>query len=95
MRHGRFLDSATEFSMDVLATKVPTPTILLFISGMVMVATLWFSKKARYVADTEINLSREGDAKERFKPNILSRGLVRLYNVSIQNILKRYCPIPS
>ncbi|MGB5460351.1 MAG: inorganic phosphate transporter [Eudoraea sp.] len=70
--------AATEFSMDVLATKVPTPTILLFISGMVMVATLWFSKKARYVADTEINLAREGDAKERFKPNNLSRGLVRL-----------------
>jgi phosphate/sulfate permease len=43
-----------------------------------MVATLWFSKKARYVADTEINLAREGDAKERFKPNNLSRGLVRL-----------------
>jgi len=70
--------AATEFSMDVLATKVPTPTILLFISGMIMVATLWFSKKARYVADTEINLAREGDAKERFKPNNLSRGLVRL-----------------
>lgn len=69
--------AATEFSMDVLATKVPTPTILLFISGMVMVATLWFSKKARYVADTEINLAREGDVKERFKPNNLARGLVR------------------
>ncbi len=69
--------AASEFSMEVLATKVPTPTILLFISGMVMVATLWFSKKARNVADTEINLAREGDGKERFKPNNLSRGLVR------------------
>ena len=69
--------AATEFSMEVLASKVPTPTILLFISGMIMVLTLWFSKKARYVADTEINLAREGDAKERFKPNNLSRGLVR------------------
>jgi len=69
--------AATEFSMGVLATKVPTPTILLFISGMIMVATLWFSKKARYVADTEINLAREGEAKERFEPNMLSRNLVR------------------
>ncbi|WP_297763031.1 inorganic phosphate transporter [uncultured Muriicola sp.] len=68
---------ATEFSMGVLATKVPTPTILLFLSGMVMVATLWFSKKARYVADTEINLSRQSDTKERFEPNFLSRNLVR------------------
>lgn len=69
---------ATEFSMDVLSNKVPTPTLLLFISGIIMVATLWLSKKARYVADTEINLSREGEAKERFQPNFISRGLVRI-----------------
>ncbi len=68
---------ATDFGMQVLATKVPTPTLLLFLSGMIMVVTLWFSKKARYVADTEINLSREGEAKERFQPNILSRAIVR------------------
>lgn len=70
--------AATEFSMSILATKVPTPTLLLFLSGMVMVATLWFSKKARHVADTEINLSREGESNERFQPNVLSRGIVRL-----------------
>lgn len=69
--------AATEFPMDFLAKKVPTPTILLFIAGMVMVLTLWFSKKARYVTETEINLSREGDGKERFNPNFLSRGFVR------------------
>ena len=70
--------AATEFSMSILATKVPTPTLLLFLSGMVMVATLWFSNKARHVADTEINLSREGESNERFQPNVLSRGIVRL-----------------
>lgn len=69
---------ASEFSMGILATKVETPTILLFLSGMIMVVTLWLSKKARYVADTEINLSREGEAKEKFQPNFLSRGLVRI-----------------
>ena len=52
--------AASDFSMEVLATKVPTPTLLLFISGLVMVLTLWFSKKAKYVTETEINLSREG-----------------------------------
>ena len=70
--------AATEFSMSILATKVPTPTLLLFLSGMIMVVTLWLSKKARHVADTEINLSREGESKERFQPNVLSRGIVRL-----------------
>lgn len=68
---------ASAFSMSVLSSKVPTPTVLLFISGLVMVVTLWLSKKARYVADTEINLAREGEAKERFEPNYLSRILVR------------------
>lgn len=67
----------TEFNMSVLAEKVATPTALLFVSGMIMVLTLWFSKKARYVTQTEINLSREGESKERFQPNFLSRGIVR------------------
>ena len=69
--------SASEFNMVVLEQTVTTPTIALFLSGMIMVVTLWFSKKARYVAETEINLSREGASKERFEPNFLSRGLVR------------------
>ncbi len=68
---------ANQFEMTILAEKVPTPTVLLFFSGMIMVLTLWFSKKARYVTQTEINLSREGESKERFEPNFLSRGLVR------------------
>jgi Na+/phosphate symporter len=42
-----------------------------------MVVTLWLSKKAKYVTQTEVNLSREGDAKERFEPNYLSRVIVR------------------
>ena len=69
--------AANEFAMDILGKKVPTPTFLLFFAGLVMVVTLWFSKKARYVAETEINLSREGDGKERFDPNFFSRALVR------------------
>lgn len=82
---------ATEFSMGVLASKVPTPTVLLFISGMVMVATLWFSKKARYVADTEINLAREGEGKERFQSNFLSRSIVRL-SIGISEAMQAILP---
>ena len=82
---------AAEFSMNILAKKVPTPTFLLFASGMVMVATLWFSKKARYVAETEINLAREGESKERFNPNFLSRGIVR-FAMSISNYSQAILP---
>ena len=45
---------ATEFSMEILSTKVETPTLLLFLSGMIMVVTLWLSKKARYLSNWEI-----------------------------------------
>ena len=76
---------ATEFSMEVLAGKVPTPTVFLFIAGLIMVATLWFSSKARKVADTEVSLARQEEGHERFQPNAISRGVVRI-SVGISNI---------
>jgi phosphate/sulfate permease len=85
---------ATEFSMEILATKVPTPTILLFLAGMVMVVTLWISSKAKKVTKTEIDLARQQDTKERFKPNFLSRGLVRL-SVNFSNITSKLLPQSS
>src|SRR6056300_1006374 len=84
---------ATEFSMEMLSNKVPTPTLLLFISGGVMVATLWLSKKSRYVSETEINLAREGESKERFNPNALSRIIVRVA-VNIGTLLTFVTPKP-
>ncbi|AXP80940.1 Phosphate transporter family protein [Mariniflexile rhizosphaerae] len=76
--------SPEAFSMGFLSDKVPTPTFLLIIAGLVMVATLWLSKKAKNVTETEINLSREGDGKERFQPNFLSRSFVRFAMLSSQ-----------
>ncbi len=69
--------AANEFTMGILGEKVPTPTLLLFIAGMVMVLTLWFSSKAKKVLKTSIDLSSQGETNERFQPNSLSRGLVR------------------
>jgi len=69
--------AATEFSMEILADKVPTPTLLLFIAGIVMVLTLWFSSKAKAVVKTSLDLSSQEATKERFQPNFLSRSLVR------------------
>jgi len=74
---------ADMFSMEVLSTKVPTPNLLLFLAGMVMVVTLWVSSKAKKVTKTEIDLARQRDTKERFQPNFISRGLVRFsYNLA-------------
>ena len=69
--------AAREFSMEVLAGKVPTPSLFLFLAGMIMVLTLWLSSKARKVAATEVNLARQTEGHERFEPNALSRMIVR------------------
>ena len=68
---------ASEFSMEILSEKVPTEPLLLFIAGAIMVITLAVSKKARTVADTSIDLSRQGEGSERFQPNFLSRAIVK------------------
>ncbi|MBJ6366732.1 inorganic phosphate transporter [Snuella sedimenti] len=69
--------AATAFPMDVLAEKVPTNNLLLFGAGVVMVLTLWFSSKSKDVVKTSLDLSSQGDTKERFQPNFLSRSFVR------------------
>ena len=68
---------ATEFSMDVLSKKVPTPTLFLVAAGLIMVVTLWLSSKAKNVVKTSIDLSSQEDTKERFEPHWLSRSLVK------------------
>jgi phosphate/sulfate permease len=83
--------AANEFSMEVLAGKVPTPTLFLFISGLIMVATLWFSSKARKVAATEVNLARQDEGHERFQPNNLSRIIVRA-SVSVGSLTENIIP---
>jgi phosphate/sulfate permease len=65
------------FSMTGLAGSVKTPTAFLLLSGLVMVLALWFSKKARSVTKTEINLSRQDEGLERFESTHFSRVLVR------------------
>ena len=69
--------NADAFSMGVLAEKVPSNVWLLLVAGAVMVVTLWTSSKAKNVIKTGIDLSRQGDGHEKFKPNPLSRVTVR------------------
>jgi len=68
---------ANEFSMGILAEKVPSNPMLLFAAGIIMVITIWFSKKAKSVIETGVNLSRQGDGDEKFEPNLVSRTVVR------------------
>lgn len=67
---------ADNFMMSQLATAVQTPKLLLLLAGLIMVVTLWFSAKAQKVTETEVKLGAQGDVDERFKPNLVSRGIV-------------------
>ena len=81
---------AEQFLMSGLAGKVPTPTLLLLLAGIVMVATLWFSAKARSVIKTSLDLGRQNDGYERFTSYAASRSLVRTFSkvaTSINNAL--------
>ncbi len=68
---------ASSFSMEGLAGKVPTPTLLLLVAGIIMTITLWTSKKARSVVRTSLDLGRQYEGSERFASSAVSRGLVR------------------
>ena len=82
---------ASEFSMGVLASKVPTPTAFLILSGLIMVLTLWLSSKARKVMKTELDLSNQGYIKERFQPSIFSKILVKFFQ-NLSDILTSILP---
>jgi phosphate/sulfate permease len=68
---------AGEFTMDLLKEPLKTNTLLLLAGGTIMIVTLWFSRKAQSVTETEVNLGRQGSKHERFTPNFLSRAIVR------------------
>lgn len=77
--------------MSGLSEEVSTPVIFLILAGLVMVVTLWFSKKAMKVTDTEINLGRQDSGNERFSPNFFSRGIVR-YFIMVGDIFQSLIP---
>jgi hypothetical protein len=67
------------FLMEALKEPVRGDTIYLLGAGLVMAITLWLSSKARSVTQTGIDLSRQDEGAERFKPGPVSRGLVRAF----------------
>ena len=71
--------SGDNFMMGALANDdIVAPFYFLLFAGIIMVVTLWTSKKAKSVIETGVNLSRQGDGVEKFSPNLASRFIVRL-----------------
>lgn len=68
------------FMMSQLASdQVAAPFYILALAGLVMVATLWMSKKTKNVIETSVNLSRQNATEDKFQPNYLSRIIVRFF----------------
>ncbi len=67
----------TGMMMTALSEPVKANFWILLASGAVMVVTLWISRKARKVTETEVNLSRQESGQERFGSTSVSRGIVR------------------
>ncbi len=65
-------------TMSALSQKVQSQTGILLLAGIIMVVTLWLSKKARTVTETEISLGHQEETTERFESIWLSRTIVRM-----------------
>ncbi|MBP6448341.1 MAG: inorganic phosphate transporter [Saprospiraceae bacterium] len=69
--------SPADYMMTGLKFPIQTPYIYLLLAGIIMTLTLWFSKKARNVTETEVKLGTQEETDERFSSNVLSRTIVR------------------
>ncbi len=69
-------EAAESLLMGSLAGKVKTDTFMLIIAGLIMVVTLWTSKKARNVVKTSLDLARQQEGEERFGSSYFSRAIV-------------------
>jgi phosphate/sulfate permease len=86
------LDNPLTATMEALSQRVHTETYLLLIAGLIMVVTLWISKKARSVQETELSLGQHEEGVERFAAAGLSRVIVRMWLRNIAG-LKRIAPL--
>jgi hypothetical protein len=65
--------------------------VFLLIAGIIMSLTLIFSRKARTVTNTEVNLGRQEEGSERFSPNPFSRNVVRMF-ITFGNTVDKIIP---
>ncbi len=78
-------------TMESLMAPVKTPTPFLLAAGAIMVLTLFLSKKARTVSQTEISLARQDSGAERFASSAISRSVVRS-TIRFSRIIKIIVP---
>lgn len=80
---------ASEYKMIGLKFPIQTPYFYLIFAGLIMTLTLWFSKKARSVTETEVKLGTQEETQEKFNSNFISKAIVQgsIFFTSALNVI--------
>ena len=85
-------EGSTEIMMSALNENIPANMRLMLMAGIVMIITLWTSRKAMHVTETEISLSSQNnDDESRYGSNLFSRSIVRAA-INVSNAVGRVTP---
>jgi len=85
--------SDSSMLMHILADeKTSVNNYYLLAAGIIMVLTLWFSKKAKNVSKTELNLAAQDEVSERFEPNVFAKAMVRS-SINFSKVFDRVIPL--
>ncbi len=79
------------YTMIGLKFPLQAPYFYLMIAGLIMILTLWYSKKARTVTETEVRLGSQDEVHEKFNSNVISRLIVQA-SVNLSKVLKSTVP---
>lgn len=77
--------------MGALAENIPANMIFLLTAGLIMLATLWTSKKAMHVSQTELKLASQDEGSTQVNSSIFSRTIVRAA-MSVNSVVDRVVP---
>ena len=68
----------TQMLMGKLAENIPANMTFLLIAGAIMLVTLWTSKKAMHVSQTELKLASQDEGTTQTNSSVFSRTIVRI-----------------
>jgi hypothetical protein len=78
--------------MHGLIDPVQANYMILLIAGIIMILTLWFSRKARTVTRTEVDLGRQFKGVEKFGKSFIARIVVDM-GLSVGAFLRKIIPV--
>ena len=84
--------SPQTYMLTGLTFPIQTPYVFLLLAGLIMTLTLWFSKKARTVTETEVKLGTQDEIDEKFSSNMLSRTIVH-GSIALASSLGKILPL--